>query len=78
MLYVQQSLGADEELVHIGHFHWMYTLNAVLSIFWGVLACITVISASVYFQSNVMMEGVEPPSIIDQIQSLHPGVRLGA
>jgi uncharacterized membrane protein YdbT with pleckstrin-like domain len=78
MLYVQQSLGADEELVHIGHFHWMYTLNAVMSIVWGLLACIAVITASVYFQSNVIMDGVEPPSILDQIQSLHPGIRLGA
>lgn len=78
MLYVQQSLGADEELVHIGHFHWMYTFAAVMSIVWGAVACIAVIWGALYFQSNVLMEGIEPPGLIDQIRSLHPGVRLGA
>lgn len=77
MLYVQQSLGADEEIIHIGHFHWMYTLNAVMSIFWGIVACIIVIATAMYFQT-AMMQGIEPPGVIDQIRSLHPGVRLAA
>ena len=34
MLYVQQSLGPNEELVHIGRFHWMYTVGA----FFGIAA----------------------------------------
>lgn len=36
MLYVQQSLGPNEEIIHIGHFHWMYTFMAVLWVFIGL------------------------------------------
>lgn len=77
MLYVQQSLGPDEEIVHVGQFHWMYTLNAVMSIFWGAVICIAIIWATVYFQYHM---GAEPPpvGILEQIRSIHPGIRLGA
>lgn len=78
MLYVQQSLGGDEEIVHIGHFHWMYTLNAVMSIVWGIIACVVVVAAAVYFNAAIVMDGVEPPGLIDQIRLVHPGIRLAA
>ena len=38
MLYIQHSLGPDEELVHIAYFHWMHEVNAVISILWGAAA----------------------------------------
>ena len=77
MLYVQQSLGADEEIIHIDQFHWMYTLSALMSIVWGLVACIVVIWASLYFQANVM-DPASGKGVIEQIRSLHPGIRLGA
>lgn len=77
MLYIQQSLGPDEELVHIGKFHWMYTLQAFGTIFWGVLGSIFVIIASVFMYKQM---GKFPPDIswLDAVRYLHPGLRICA
>ncbi len=77
MLYVQQSLSPGEELVHIGHFHWMYTLQAILSIVWGIVGCIGVIIGAVYFNNHFILS--EPPeSWLESVRTLHPGLRLAA
>lgn len=76
MLYVQQSLGADEEIIQIGQFHWMYTVGAVMNIFYGMVVCIIVIVASLEFQKSVGMP--QEMGLLDQIRALHPAVRLGA
>jgi uncharacterized membrane protein YdbT with pleckstrin-like domain len=77
MLYVEQSLGPDEELVHIGKFHWMYTLNAFMAIFWGVVGSIVVIAASliIYYQFDWFLPG---SSWIEDVRGLHPGLRICA
>lgn len=49
MLYVQQSLGPDEELVHIGRFHWMYTVSSAVWVLLGILGAIGVLVGAVYF-----------------------------
>ena len=36
MLYVQQSLGTGEEILMGARFHWMYTVNAVFWILFGL------------------------------------------
>jgi len=36
MLYVQQSLGPNEEILMGARFHWMYTFNAVIWILMGI------------------------------------------
>ncbi|MFN3827745.1 MAG: PH domain-containing protein [Micavibrio sp.] len=77
MLYVQQSLSPDEEIIHIGYFHWMYTLKAVLAIFWGILGCIAVIVAAVYFQENYWT-GFIAETALGKVQELHPGIRIFA
>lgn len=38
MLYVQQSLGPQEEILMSARFHWMYTFNAVCWIMFGLAA----------------------------------------
>lgn len=38
MLYVQQSLGPNEEILMGARFHWMYTLGAVFWILFGLFA----------------------------------------
>lgn len=38
MLYVQQSLGPNEEILMGARFHWMYTLSAVFWILFGLFA----------------------------------------
>jgi uncharacterized membrane protein YdbT with pleckstrin-like domain len=75
MLYVEQSLGPEEEIVHIGKFHWMYTLNAFLAIFWGIVGSIIVIVASVMIYRQF---GWFPPetSWLEEVRGLHPGLRI--
>lgn len=60
MLYVQQSLGPDEELIYVGHFHWMYTVNAFMAIFFGMLISVLIIIAGIIFKK---MTGVFPSEL---------------
>lgn len=75
MLYVQQSLGPNEELVHIGRFHWMYTVAAFMAIVWGVIISIMIIVGAilVYEQMGWFQPGL---SFLEQIRGLHPIVRI--
>lgn len=77
MLYVQQSLAPEEELVHVGEFHWTYTALAVLNIFWGMLGSILVVAGSVFMYRQL---GQLPPDIgwIEAIPLIHPGLRIFA
>lgn len=77
MLYVQQSLGPDEELVHVGDFHWMYTVQAFGSIVWGVLLTLVVLYGGVEVSKYMKLL---PPQIdvVTAVQYLHPGVRIAA
>ncbi|AGH97754.1 PH domain-containing protein [Micavibrio aeruginosavorus] len=77
MLYVQQSLNKDEELVYVGHFHWMYNVQAVMAIVWGVVGCIAVIVGGVYVWDNYM-GGLDADTYLGKIRELHPAIRLGA
>jgi len=75
MLYVQQSLGPDEELVHVGRFHWMYTVQAFMTIVWGAVASIVVIIGAVYVYKKL---GQFPAELgwLEAIRYLHPGIRI--
>ncbi len=77
MLYVQQSLGPNEELVHIGHFHWMYTVGAFMAIFWGLIGSILVILGAIYMYQMAHIYDPNMP-LIEQIRGLHPGIRIVA
>ena len=77
MLYVQQSLGADEELVQIGHFHWMHTVQAFLAIFWGMLGSLIVLIGATMFYKQM---GYFPDRLpfAEGIVYLHPAIRIFA
>lgn len=77
MMYVKQSLGPDEELVRMGNFHWMYTLNAIMSIFWGFVAAVALIVGALYFEAH-FHHTLTSSSLIGRIQELHPAIRLGS
>lgn len=77
MLYVQQSLGPDEELVHIGKFHWMYTVSAFAAIFWGMLGSIVVIAGAITAYKQLGYYPDELP-FVESVQNLHPGIRIGS
>ncbi|MGH1375918.1 MAG: PH domain-containing protein [Alphaproteobacteria bacterium] len=74
MLYVQQSLGPGEELIHIGKFHWMYTVNSFLSIFWGLVMAILIM---VFAYNGYHVFGKMPSDVgfLDSIKIIHPGIR---
>jgi membrane protein YdbS with pleckstrin-like domain len=50
MLYVQQSLNPNEEIVRIGEFPWWYTFNAILWIGFGLFFAALVLYAGYYWQ----------------------------
>lgn len=77
MLYVQQSLSPDEELIHVGQFHWMYLVMAFMNIFWGFVGCVLVIWGSLYFMDTVG-GGFQSEGTIGKIRELHPGLKLMA
>ena len=77
MLYVEQSLGPDEDLVHMGEFHWMHTFTAFMAIVWSVLAAILFIAGSVYM-SIKMGELPRGTDWLGGIRFLHPGLRIFA
>ncbi len=81
MLYVQQSLAPDEELIHVGSFHWWYNVQASMSIVWGVFICALIIGLAVYGQTkfNINLSSYPLPpeaGIMDVIRALHPGIKL--
>lgn len=77
MLYIEQSLGPDEELIHVGHFHWMYTLQAFMSIVWGMIISIMILAGSVVAYKQM---GWFPPDmpIFEGFEYLAPGIRIVA
>lgn len=82
MLYIQQSLGADEELVHIGQFHWMYDVNAFVNIIWGIVFSIGILIAGVFITTRFDIPFIPllkaPPDAnwLFLIRALHPGVKI--
>ncbi|MBK6897292.1 MAG: PH domain-containing protein [Alphaproteobacteria bacterium] len=78
MLYVQQSLGPDEELVHIGQFHWMYTVGAFFSIIWSLLLGVVIIIGAIKLYIIFGNEPMKNAGVMESILILHPVIRLGA
>ena len=81
MLYVQQSLAPDEELVHIGRFHWFYDVVAIMNIFWGLFFAVSVLIAAVVLQNYIPVNLMSVPaeagdSWLTLVQKLHPGLKL--
>jgi membrane protein YdbS with pleckstrin-like domain len=77
MLYVEQSLGPDEEIVHFGKFHWMYNVSAAMSIVTGVVGTILVLFGAVHAYKELGYFPANLPSF-EAIKYLHPGIRIFA
>ena len=84
MLYVQQSLAPDEELVHIGRFHWFYDVQAIMNIVLGLVLALSFIAAAIAVQVEYpklpLMVGRFDPndSTLEMARMLHPGIKLFA
>lgn len=81
MLYVQQSLAPDEELVHIGRFHWFYDVSAIMNMVWGLFFAIAILVLVILFQQHLPIRLMRVPAEagdgwITLVQKLHPGVKL--
>lgn len=77
MDYIRHSLSDDEKLIHIARFHWMYTVQAVFNVIFGMVLSIAIIIFATKYQP-VMLKTVstEGLSFIQQIQILHPGIKI--
>ena len=77
MLYIQQSLAEDEQLIHVAKFHWMYDVMAAfnLVIFLAIAVCILVVGV---FAEPVLFGGdkFQNLTLLSQIKMLHPGVQI--
>ncbi len=75
--YIRQSLSADEKLIHIAKFHWVYNISAVLNIVFSFALALGVILIAIKYQPMILKT---PPtdglSFLDQIRTLHPGVKI--
>jgi len=85
MMYVQQSLAPDEKLVHLGHFHWFYDVQAFMSIFWGLFFAISILVAAINIEpymprmiSIMSVPIMEGDGWLTQFRKLNPLVKLFA
>ena len=60
MLYVQQSLGPNEEILLAARFHWMYTVKAVTWIIFGLAAGIALAYAAIWWELNQAIREMWP------------------
>lgn len=85
MLYVRESLGDNEKVIHVGVFHWTYTFWAVMNAVIGILIGIGIIVAALVYSEAVqqftpfsVFRRPLPPDVglVTEIRNLHPGIRL--
>lgn len=85
MLYVQQALGPDENLVYIAKFHWFYDAQAIMAIIWGLFLAVSLLIAFVTLagelppkmSSFIMAVPLEiNDSWLTMVRKLHPVIKL--
>lgn len=85
MLYVQQSLAPDEQMIYVAKFHWFYDVQAIMAIIWGLFFAISILMSfavlSHYMPFNVAKVMLSSPLALDDgtitiIRKLHPGIKL--
>jgi len=72
MLYVHQSLGPNEEILSEARFHWMYTLNAVLWIIFGIVTGIGIAYGAIWWDVSAGIRESYPdlpPELFNQAWS---------
>lgn len=80
MDYIRQSLGEDEELVHIAHFHWMYTLSAIFNIVFGVALSIGILVGAIMVEPmlpSFLRSDVNPnQGWLDMVRDINPAIKI--
>jgi len=82
-MYIQQSLAPDEKLVHLGHFHWFYDVQAFMSIAWGLFFAISLLAAAINLEpylpgklTIMSTEIIQGDGWLTQLRKLHPAIKL--
>ncbi len=79
MHYIQQSLTENEELVHVAHFHWMYSVQALVNIVFSLALAIGVVVFAINMEPIIFnTPGFDDLSWLGKVQNLHPGVKIVA
>ncbi len=79
MHYIQQSLTENEELVHVAHFHWMYSVQALVNIVFSLALAIGVVVFAIKMEPIIFnTPGFGDLSWLGKVQNLHPGVKIVA
>lgn len=77
MDYIRQSLAEDEELVHVAHFHWFYTLNAIFNIVFGFVFAIVILVVALKFEPMIFgTKDVADMGWLERVRDIHPGVKI--
>lgn len=77
MDYIRHSLSEDEELIHVANFHWMYNVQAVFNVVFGIALSITIIVFALKYQPTMFGISHAPGTgIVEQIRSLHSGIKI--
>lgn len=50
MLYIQQSLNPNEEIIKVGRFHWWYTFGASMWVLIGIAFMISILYGAYYWE----------------------------
>lgn len=68
--------------MHIGRFHWLYTLNAFFGILWGVFFAALIIATAIFIELKTGLKLGTPIAPGDSwwtlLIKLHPGIKLVA
>ena len=75
MHYVNQSLGPDEEIVHVGKFHWFYNVSACMAIVWGFVWAFAIVFGGVYLH-EFGFGPLEGENVFIKAMNLHVGFRI--
>jgi len=87
MLYVQQSLAPEENLIYVAKFHWFYDVQAVMNIVWGTFLSISLLMSFVavvnYVPINISEKILTAPLLLNDdavavIRKLHPVIKLAS
>ena len=77
MDYIRQSLSPDEQLIHVARFHWMYNVQAAFNIVFSTALAIALIVFALKYQPTMFgIQHAPGTSIITQVQSLHPAIKI--
>ncbi len=76
--YIQESLTDGEDLVHLGRFHWMYNVQAVINVIFSIGLAAALIVFAIKMQPMFFGDAAEfaALSTLEKVQALHPGVRI--